>query len=115
MNIFIDQFEELCSTKVLTQEMESELLDHILSNSSYTNHTDFAEEHIPYDSAESIVLANDYFLPDYLAKVGIDSNIITDAISEHPEHLASHLAFHAPHIGTQLLDELLYYRSKNRI
>lgn len=41
--------------------------------------------------------------------------LVATAITDHPEHLAYHLAYSEPTLATQLLDELLYYRTQGRI
>ena len=115
MNQLIDHIDEFYEQYVVTDSMEEELLLHILDNSQYTSLGDFTRSNITQDDAEAIALSNDYFIPDYFTSHTIHNDLITDAIRYHPEQFVHHLAFHNTELGTKLLEELLYYRSKGRL
>jgi hypothetical protein len=115
MNQLINRINEFYEQYVVTDSMEEELLLHILDNSQYTSLADFTSSNISQDDAEAIALSNKYLIPDYLASNGIDFDLIIEAIKDKPEVFAHYLAFHNSELGKQLLDELLFYRSKGRV
>ena len=103
-------------TTSISYEDEQETLNHIFDCSDFiTDREEFARKHIAQEDAEAIALSNKYFLLDYVANNSLSMELIASAITEHPEHLAYHLAYSEPTLATQLLEELLYYRAQGRI
>ena len=95
---------------------EQEALDIIFECSDFILHReDYAKQHILQEDAEAIALSDKYFISDYVANGNLSMELVATAITDHPEHLAYHLAFSEPTLATQLLDELLYYRTQGRI
>lgn len=103
-------------TTSVTYEDEQEALNIIFEGSDFiTDKEEFARKNITQEDAEAIALSNKYFLLDYVANNSLSMELITSAITEHPKHLAYHLAYSEPALATQLLEELLYYRAQGRI
>ena len=73
----------------------------------------FSKQNILQCDAEALALADESFVQHCASLVPIDF----DSIDEHikSDKYAYHLAYSNPELATQLLDELLYYRSLNRI
>lgn len=95
---------------------EQEALDIIFECSDFILHRqDFAKQHILPEDAQAVALSNKYFISDYVENGNLSMELVTTAITAHPELLAYHLAFSEPILATQLLEELLYYREKERI
>ena len=74
---------------------------------------EFSKQNILQGDVEALALADDSFVRHCANLVPIDF----DSIDQHikPDKYAYHLAYSNPELATQLLDELLYYRSLNRI
>lgn len=95
---------------------EQETLDIIFECSDFILHReDYAKQHILQEDAQAIALSDKYFISDYVENGNLSLELATVAIADHPEHLAYHLAYSEPTLATQLLDELLYYRTQGRI
>jgi hypothetical protein len=95
---------------------EQEALNIIFECSDFILHRqDFAKQHILPEDAEVIALSNKYFISDNVENGNLSMELVTTAFAVHPEYLAHHLAFTEPTLATQLLEELLYYRTKGRI
>ena len=93
-----------------------EALDIIFDCSNFLiSKQDFAKQHILQEDAEVIALSDKYFISDYVENGNLSIELAATAITAHPEHLAYRLAFSEPTLATQLLDELLYYRTQGRI
>ena len=103
-------------TTSVTYDDEQEALNMIFEGSDFiTGREEFARKNITQEDAEAIALSNKYFISDYVANNSLSMELITSAITEHPEQLAYHLAYSEPTLATQLLEELLYYRAQGRI
>ncbi len=103
-------------TTSVTHEDEQEALDIIFTCSDFILHRqNFAKQHILQEDAEAIALSNKYFISDYVENGNLSMELVVTAFTDHPEHLAYHLACSEPLLATQLLDELLYYRTQGRI
>lgn len=95
---------------------EQETLDIIFECSDFILHReDYAKQHILPEDAQAIALSDKYFISDYVENGNLSMELVATAIADHPEHLAYHLAFTKSELATQLLDELLYYRTQGRI
>lgn len=95
---------------------EQEALDIIFECSDFILHReDYAKQHILPEDAQVIALSDKYFISDYVENGNLSMELVVTAIADHPEHLAYHLAHSEPILATQLLDELLYYRTQGRI
>lgn len=95
---------------------EQEALDIIFECSDFILHReDYAKQHILPEDAQVIALSDKYFISDYVENTGLSMELVATAITAHPEYLAHHLAYSEPILATQLLDELLYYRTQGRI
>ena len=115
MNLF-QLVEAYYDTTSVPYEDEQEALNMIFEGSDFiTGREEFARKHITQEDAEAIALSNKYFISDYVANNSLSMELIASAITEHPEHLAYHLAYSEPTLATQLLEELLYYRAQGRI
>lgn len=115
MNQFIIQFDDLNEDKPITADQELELLDHILQESQFIDSLDYAKLSISSLDALDIVAADESILPDVVDTIAWSYEHVAFTIAEHPEQFAYHLAFHNPELATQLLNELLYYRSVGRV
>ena len=103
-------------TTSVTHEDEQEALDIIFECSDFILHReDYAKQHILPEDAQAIALSDKYFVSDYVENGNLSIELATLAITDHLEHLAYHLAYSEPTLATQLLDELLYYRTQGRI
>ncbi len=96
-----------------TKEQELALLDYMFINSAYLNQNEYCKQHIDLEDAAIIAATN----PKALAywREHADDSVVTDFVIDRPEVLAQHLAVSHPHLATQLLDELLYWRDKGRV
>lgn len=115
MNQFIAQFDDLNEYQPITAKQELELLDYILQNSQHTTTLDYAKQYISPLDALDIVATDESIFPEVIETISWSPEDLASTIQEHPEHFAYHLAFHNPVLGTQLLNELLYYRSVGRL
>lgn len=103
-------------TTSVTHEDEQEALDIIFTCSDFILHReDYAKQHILPEDAQVIALSDKYFISDYVENGNLSVELATVAFTDHPEHLAYHLAFTEPTLATQLFEELLYYRTQGRI
>ena len=95
---------------------EQEALDIIFECSDFILHRqDYVKQHILPEDAQAIALSDKYFISDYVENGNLSMELVVTAFADHPEHLAHHLAFTEPTLATQLLEELLYYRTQGRI
>lgn len=69
----------------------------------------FAKSNITQSDAEDLAITNEEFVQQCanLAPINLDAI--------EPSKYAYHLAYSNPELGTELLNELLYYREQNRI
>ena len=74
---------------------------------------EFSKQNIQQRDVEALALADDSFVRHCVSLVPVDFNSIDEHIE--PDRYAYHLAYSNPELATKLLDELLYYRSMNRI
>ncbi len=98
-----------------SQEEFYDSINTLFDNVTFTDKQSFARENILQEDAEAIALSNKYFISDYVENGNLSMELVATAFAAHPEHLAYHLAFTEPTLATQLLDELLYYRTQGRI
>ena len=96
-----------------TLDQEIALLDYIFTESYHIDRSRYCKQHIELDDAAELVAANPTAMQYWREQISDD--IITDFVIDKPEQLAQHLAVSHPLLATQLLDELLYWRSLNRI
>ena len=103
-------------TTSVNAEDEQEALDIIFDCSDFILHReDYAKQHILPEDAQVIALSDKYFISDYVENGNLSMELAATAFTAHPEYLAHHLAFSEPTLATQLLEELLYYRTQGRI
>ena len=89
-----------------------ELVNHILSNTYRIDRESYIRKHIDPSTAADIAFADESICQEYF-----DINPLSPelALSNLPiKELAYHLVFTEPDKATQLLDELLYYRTKSQ-
>ena len=121
MNPFIDALSYVTDDRHPTHAEAVELLDFICDLSSTDElRYDFARDNITQEDANAKALADPHFLEEYLDSNSIKHNdpaleVIADAIKDHPEYLAYHLATIRPELATQLFNELEYWRTQGRI
>ena len=96
-----------------TLDQELVLLDYIFTESAHIDRSMYCKEHIELDDAAELVAATPRALEYWREQISDD--ILTDFVIDKPEKLAHHLATSEPLLATQLLDELLYWRSIGRI
>ena len=119
MNPYITQFDELIEqSDCFTKEQEDELIEHIFSNSIYQSVDEFSKSHISYYDALDIVQSNDSYLDEsieYLTNQhrSILLPLLLDSVSM--KDLAYYLAYSDIELGTELLTELEFYKSKGRL
>lgn len=111
MNQFIEQYEAMCTS--ITKDEEIELVEHILDNSIHTSIEDFAKSHINYFDALEIAQSDDYFASAALEY--LDNRDLLPVKLPPLNKLAYNLVYDNPTEATNLLEELLYYRSLGRI
>ena len=111
MNQFIEQYEVMCTSITKTEAME--LVEHILDNSFHTNVEDFAKSNINYFDALEIAQSDDYFASAALEY--LDNWDLLPIKLPPLSKLAYSLVYDNPTEATNLLEELLYYRSLGRI
>ena len=103
-------------TTAVNAEDEQKALNIIFECSDFIlNRENYAKQHILPEDAQVIALSDKYFISDYVENGNLSIELTAKAFAAHSEHLAYHLAFTEPLLATQLLDELLYYRTKGRI
>lgn len=125
MNVFTRMLDFFKSEFELSKEDEIKLLTELVENS--TNFTkeeavevllksqDLSElliKHVSKDDLISAVISKE-LVSDVVEEAGLSTDTI--ASETNPEKLAYHLAYEDTELGTQLLNELLYYRSQGRI
>ena len=115
MNEFIRQYDDLVESHGISADQELELIEHIFSESQHTSSEEYAKSNIHHDDAIDLVFTNERAISEYLEYNPLNHQHIVDAIANHPERFAYTLAYEHPLLGTQLLEELLYYRSKGRL
>jgi len=115
MNEFIRQYDDLVESHGISEDQELELIKHILSESEHTSTEEFAKSYITSEDAIDLVFSNERAIADYLEYNPLNHQHIVDAITEHPEQFAYTIAYKYPLLGTELIEELLYYRSKGRL
>ena len=74
---------------------------------------EFSKQNILQCDVEALALADDSFVRHCASLVPVEYQSIDEHIE--PDKYAYHLAYSNPELATQLLNELLYYRSLNRI
>ena len=74
---------------------------------------EFSKQSILQCDVEALALADDSFVRHCASLVPVEYQSIDEHIE--PDKYAYHLAYSNPELATQLLNELLYYRSLNRI
>ena len=75
--------------------------------------TEFAKQNILPEDAQVVALTDEDFIEHCKHLLTVDPESIDEHVN--PVKYAYHLAFTNPELGTQLLDELLYYRNLGRI
>ena len=74
---------------------------------------EFSKQNILQRDVEALALADESFVEHCASLVPVEYQSIDQHIE--PDKYAYHLAYSNPELATKLLDELLYYRSLNRI
>jgi hypothetical protein len=74
---------------------------------------EFSKRNISQYDVEALALADESFVEHCVSLELSSFDSIDDYVN--PSKYAYHLAYSNPELATQLLDELLYYRSMNRI
>ncbi len=103
-------------TTAVNAEDEQKALDIIFECSDFILHREnYAKQHILPEDAQVIALSDKYFISDYVENGNLSMELVAKAFAAHPEQLAYHLTFSESILATQLLEELLYYRTQGRI
>lgn len=122
MNQFIEQLDNLVEEQGLTEQQENDLIDHIFNTSVYQDANDFALANLNYWDGLNLVQSDDHY-PTAVAEwlenqpLGMSEQFV-EHLSESTKSVESivyTLAYEHTELGTKLLDELLYYRSKGRL
>ena len=112
MNPLIKQYEEHM-TYSDTKEQVFELIDHIFDEyNPYFVH-EYCSERISADDAADVAFANPSVCDNYFEANPMEPEFIMNNMPS--KQLAYHLTFTEPAKATELLDELLYYRTHGRI
>lgn len=96
-----------------TLDQELALLDYIFTESAHIDRSTYCKEHIELQDAAELVATDPHVLKYWREQ--ISNEVLTDFVIDKPEKLAHHLATSEPLLATQLLEELLYWRSIGRI
>lgn len=122
MNQFIHDYDESLEYNggFISESDESQLIEHILAVSEHTDLPDFCTKSISYDDALELVQASDSFISDASEYLANSEHFATELLAhidepQQPSKLAYSLAYEHTEFATQLLDELLYYRSMGRV
>ena len=95
-----------------TDEDLIELVDYVLAQVSPDTRAQYYMDSIGSSNAADVAFANESVCEDYFETHTLESELI---IRNLPiKELAYHLVFTEPDKATQLLDELLYYRTKSQ-
>lgn len=125
MEIYKKSFDTLKEELSIKEAQEVELIDHIISSSDNLSPISLTEQILSNSDLVSLAFSN---LTGDNIKALVASNNLLDSILEDTEvqpeqltknldtaKLAYHLAFLDPEFGTQLFEELEYYRKLGRI
>lgn len=97
-------------------DLENEVLEYIFDNSMHQDSDRYCKLNICQHDAEDLAIQSDNFIYDWInARSDFPFETFDSVIEEYPDKYAYHLAYDNPLLATQLLDEMLYYRSKGRI
>ena len=113
MNLFIEQFEDLVLQQGITDEQESELIDHIFNESVGTTVDEFITANLTSDSAADFLSCQPNPFNSLIDFIDLPAELAISNLPE-PAGLAYHLAYSDTEYGAKLLNELLYYQSQGR-
>lgn len=111
MEKFIDSLDISMLQSASSDEIDV-LVEHIITKSGRCL-DDYCVMNIPIDKAAEVAFASPSVCEDYFEINGISPEDIIKHFDV--KSLAYYLAFEAPEIGTELLDELEFYHNKGRI
>lgn len=89
-----------------------ELADYVLAHVSPDTRTEYYMDHISQSDAADVAFADESVCEGYFESHPLGSELILRNLPI--KELAYHLVFTEPDKATQLLDELLYYRTKSQ-
>ena len=111
MTTLTEIFECAISDKHTDEDLIN-LVDYILTKVPTSTRDQYFRDSISLDSAADVAFANESVCEDYFESHPLSPELI---MSKLPiKELAYHLTFTEPAKATQLLDELLYYRTKSQ-
>ena len=108
MNKAINSFDMELVDECTSEEVY-ELVDHILGFHGMTWVDEYCRTRIPTNTAAEVAFASPSVCDDYFEYNPMEPELISNHLSA--KQLAHHLAFTEPDKATELLDELLYYRT----
>lgn len=111
MEKFIDSLDISVLQSANSDEINS-LVEYIITKSGRCL-DDYCVMNIPIDKAAEVAFASPSVCEDYFEINGIPPEVVIKHFDV--KSLAYYLAFEAPEIGTELLNELEFYHSKGRI
>jgi len=119
MNPFIEAFESAVEqTEFYSESDEQAYLEYIFEHSPYTDIEQFVQSNISYEAALTVAQSDDQFIEDaidYIEDSPVFTSKFIDPNTTEPNKLAYILAYEYPGYASELLNELLYYRERNRI
>lgn len=110
MNKAINRFDMELVDECTSDEVY-ELIDHILDIHHSTYLDEYCRTRISVDTAADVAFAIPSACDNYFESKPMSTELILDHVPI--KQLAYHITFTEPEKATELLDELLYYRTKS--